>query len=63
MSDPRTYTEAEAAEFLRLKTHNLRDLRLAGKIGFSRIVNRRVRYSQADLDEYLERTRVPVASV
>jgi hypothetical protein len=46
-------TEAEAADLLGLHSWQLRDLRLAGKIGYSRIVGGRVRYTVDDLLDYL----------
>jgi len=52
-------TEAQAAELLDLNPWQLRDLRLAGKIGFTRIVGNRVRYTQADLLDYLRRHHEP----
>jgi hypothetical protein len=52
-------TEEQAAELLDLNPWQLRDLRLAGKIGFSRIVGNRVRYTQADLLDYLRRNHQP----
>jgi excisionase family DNA binding protein len=57
-----TFTEEEAAEVLRLKPHVLSDLRRSGGISFRRIVKNRVRYTRADLDEYLERTKVSAAT-
>lgn len=51
--------EEQAAELLDLNPWQLRDLRLAGKIGFTRIVGNRVRYTQADLLDYLRRHHVP----
>jgi hypothetical protein len=54
------YTEAEAAAWLQLREHSLRDERLRGKIQASRIVGRRVRYQQADLLRYLEGRRLEV---
>ena len=48
-------TEEQAAELLDLNTWQLRDLRLVGKIGFTRIVGNRVRYTLPDLLEYLRR--------
>lgn len=50
-------SEAEAAALLSLNTWQLRDLRLAGKINHSRIVGGRIRYTSADLIEYLQRNR------
>ena len=46
-------TEEQAAELLDLNPWQLRDLRLAGKIGFTRIVGNRVRYTLPDLLDYL----------
>lgn len=48
-------TEGQAAELLDLNSWQLRDLRLAGKIGFTRIVGNRVRYTLQDLLLYLRR--------
>jgi hypothetical protein len=50
--------EAEAAGLLDLNSWQLRDLRLAGKIGYSRIVGDRVRYTADDLLDYLSRCHV-----
>jgi hypothetical protein len=47
------YSEAEAAALLGLKEHQLRDERLRGRINASSIVCRRIRYTYADLMEYL----------
>lgn len=52
-------SEAHAAELLDLNPWQLRDLRLAGKVSFSRIVGDRVRYTQADLLDYLRRNHQP----
>jgi len=46
-------SEAEAAELLGLNPWQLRDLRLNGKIGHTRIVGGRIRYTLEDLMEYL----------
>jgi hypothetical protein len=46
-------SEPEAAELLGLNPWQLRDVRLKGKIGHSRIVGNRVRYSIQDLMTYL----------
>ena len=53
------HTEAEAADLLGLHSWQLRDLRLAGKIGHSRIVGNRVRYTVDDLTKYLRRGHEP----
>lgn len=47
-------SEPEAAELLSLNTWQLRDLRLARKIGHSRIVGNKVRYTMHDLTAYLQ---------
>jgi hypothetical protein len=46
-------TEPEAAELMDLNPWQLRDVRLAEKIGFSRIVGNKVRYTAEDLLAYL----------
>ena len=51
-------TEPEAAAMLGLHPWQLRDLRLAGKIGYSRIVGDRIRYNVDDLDDYLKHNHV-----
>jgi hypothetical protein len=51
------YTEEEAARLLGLEPHQLRDERGRGRITFSRIVGRRIRYTPEDLAEYLRRSR------
>ena len=53
------FREEQAAELLGLNPWQLRDLRLAGKIGFHRIVGNRIRYSTDDLKAYLEKTHQP----
>ena len=54
------YSEAEAANMLGLNQHQLRDLRLDGKISHTRIVGNRVRYQWQDLVAYLNRGRVEI---
>jgi hypothetical protein len=49
-------TEPHAAELIELHPWQLRDMRLDEKIGYSRIVGNKVRYSVADLLDYLRRT-------
>jgi hypothetical protein len=51
--------EEQAADLLDLNPWQLRDLRLAGKIGFTRIVGNRVRYTVPDLLDYLRRNHRP----
>lgn len=57
---PFVFTEAEAAEFLRLKKSTLATLRRSGKIAHCRIVKDRVRYTLDDLREYLARGHRPI---
>ncbi len=45
--------ENEGARLLGLHSWQLRDLRLAGKIGYCRIVGNKVRYTRDDLLTYL----------
>ena len=52
-------SEPEAAELLGLNSWQLRDLRLAGKVGFRRIVGNRIRYTVDDLRGYLEAAHQP----
>jgi hypothetical protein len=51
------YSEEEAAGMLALEPHVLRDERRRGRISASQIVGRRVRYTKADLVDYLMRRR------
>ena len=51
------FTEAEAADLLGLKQHQLRDLRHNGKISYTRIVGNRIRYTIEDLRTYLRTNR------
>ena len=53
------YTEPEAAKKLGLNPWQLRDIRLANKIGHTRIVGKRVRYLPADLIAYLQTHHQP----
>jgi len=50
--------EPEAARLLSLEPHQLRDERLRGRISASVIVGKRIRYSRADLLQYLADRRV-----
>jgi hypothetical protein len=52
------FSEEEAARMLGLESHVLRDERRRGRIGASSIVGRRIRYTRADLMEYLSKRRV-----
>lgn len=51
--------EPEAAELLALHPWQLRDVRLAGKIGHTRIVGNKVRYTVEDLRAYLGQAYEP----
>jgi hypothetical protein len=54
MRDDRlAYSEPEAADLLGLKHHVLRDERLRGRIGHTKIVGGRIRYRREDLLAYL----------
>ena len=52
------YSEEAAADLLGLKTHQLRDERLRGRITHTKIVGGSIRYEPADLLKYLRRHRV-----
>ena len=52
------YTESEAARWLRLADHQLRDERRRGRIAASRIVGGKIRYTRADLIQYLAQRRI-----
>ena len=52
-NDRLALTEAEAADRLGLNPWQLRDIRLAGKISYTRIVGNRIRYVISDLTSYL----------
>lgn len=49
------FDEPMAAELLGLRPHQLRDERLKGRIGFTRVAGRRIRYSREHLRAYLAR--------
>jgi hypothetical protein len=51
------FIEEEAARLLGLELHVLRDERRRGRIATSQIVGRRIRYTQADLLNYLAARR------
>jgi hypothetical protein len=53
LGDKLCYTEAEAAAILDVNPHVLRDERLRHRIRASKIVGRRIRYTRADLVDYL----------
>jgi len=57
LGDRLCFAEAEAARLLGLESHVLRDERRRGRITASSIVGRRIRYSRADLCEYLASRR------
>ncbi|MBL8796322.1 MAG: helix-turn-helix domain-containing protein [Planctomycetia bacterium] len=57
LNDKMAYSEPEAARLLGLQPHQLRDARLAGKIGCSQITGRRIRYTREDLLHYLAANR------
>lgn len=51
--------ENEAAQLLGLNVWQLRDIRLSGKIGHTRIVGNRIRYTTEHLTDYLEKNDQP----
>jgi hypothetical protein len=51
--DERCYSEPEAAAWLGVAPHVLRDERLRGRITASRIVGSRIRYMRGDLIAYV----------
>jgi hypothetical protein len=53
-------SEAEAADLLGLHSWQLRDLRLDGKISYSRIVGNRIRYTIDDLLGYLQQRHAAI---
>jgi hypothetical protein len=62
LGDRLAYSESEAARMLGLNTHQLRDERLRGRIGASKIVGGRIAYTRDDLINYLMRTRLEVST-
>jgi hypothetical protein len=54
----KVYSEPEAAAWLGVGPHVLRDERLRGRITASIIVGRRIRYQHSDLVRYLTERRV-----
>ncbi len=56
--DRLAFSEAEASRLLGLEEHQLRDERRRGRIKASRIVNRAIRYTRADLLSYLAANRI-----
>lgn len=63
MSDPvivdlKLLDEAEAAQALGLKPRMLRDCRRRGEINFRRVGKKLIRYSRADLEEFVAKSRV-----
>lgn len=53
---PLCYTEAEAAAMLTINIAELIELRLTGKISY-RQIGKNIRYTIADLEEYIERVK------
>jgi hypothetical protein len=60
LPDKLAYSEAEAARLLSLNPHQLRDERLRGRIAASAIVGGRIRYTRANLLDYLAARRSAV---
>jgi hypothetical protein len=55
----RYLNEAEAASELQLTKRQLAEERRRGGISYSRIFGRRIRYTMADLEEYMSKRRCP----
>ena len=55
---PKLFTEREAAEMLSISLATIRRVRDSGKIAYRR-VSKGIKYTQADLSEYLDNGRVP----
>lgn len=51
------YTEKEMCQVLQISHETLRQLRIKGKIAYS-MVGAQIRYTQKDLDDYLESTKI-----
>jgi hypothetical protein len=62
LGDQLAYTEPHAARLLGLNHHQLRDERLRGRIGHSKVVGNGIRYSRSDLLTYLGRNRTEVSA-
>ncbi len=58
IGDKLAFDEPEAARLLSLKSHQLRDERLRGRISASAMVGRRIRYRRQDLLKYLAARRI-----
>jgi hypothetical protein len=57
LPDRLAFSEPEAARLLGLAPHQLRDERQRGRITASQVVGRRIRYTRADLEQYLAARR------
>jgi hypothetical protein len=62
LGEPQAYPEPKAAALLGLRPHQLRDERLRGRIGHSRVVGNQVRYTRQDLLDYLMARRSPAGA-
>ncbi len=58
ISFPKLFAEKEAAKMLDISLATIRRVRDSGKIAFRR-VSKSIRYTEADLNEYLDNGRVP----
>lgn len=56
---PLCYTEAQAAALLTITIAELIELRMSGKICY-RQIGKNIRYSLADLEEYIDRTKTRI---
>ena len=57
MEDARCMTEKEAAEYMSVTPMALRSLRRRNLVPYVRIATRTIRYSEADIKEFLEKKK------
>jgi hypothetical protein len=61
LADAEAFNETTGAKMLGLNVHQLRDERLRGRIGHSKIVGGQIRYTRADILAYLNKNRSEAA--
>ena len=57
MDDTKCMTEKEAAEYMSVTPSALRSLRRRNLVPYVRIATRTIRYSEADIKEFLEKKK------
>lgn len=57
LGDRLAFSETEAAALIGIQPYQLRDERLRGRVGFTKIVGRRIRYDRKSIMDYLNRDR------